>query len=67
MFRDGPHGFCGKEAFNHIFIVGYLQFVERKHLHTALVELGMELQHRQLLLCYCSTPKELLELPRRWQ
>jgi len=42
-------GFSGKEALNHqIFIIGYLQFVERKHLHTALVQLGRELQHRQL-------------------
>ena len=31
-------GFCGKEAFSHqIFIIGYLQFVEGKHLHAALV------------------------------
>jgi hypothetical protein len=42
-------GFCGKEVFNHqIFIIGYLQFVERRHLHAALVQLGIELQHRQL-------------------
>jgi hypothetical protein len=42
MARDGPHDSCGKMASNHqIFIIRYLQFVERKHL-------GTELQHWQV-------------------
>jgi hypothetical protein len=33
MGIDGPHGSCGRKALNcKIFIVDYLQFVERKHL-----------------------------------
>jgi hypothetical protein len=37
MGRDGPHGFYVKEVLNHqMFIIGYLQFVKRKHLHAAL-------------------------------
>jgi hypothetical protein len=37
MGRDGPCGCCGRVFKHHIFIVGYLQFVEGRHLHTALV------------------------------
>jgi hypothetical protein len=37
MVRDGPHGSCGKKALNHeIFIVGFMKFVERRHLLSAL-------------------------------
>jgi len=50
-------GFCGKEVFNHqIFITGYLQFVERKHVHAACLHLGTELQHRQLSTSIFATP-----------
>ena len=50
-------GFYGKEAFNHhIFVIGYVQFVERKHLHAALVHLGIEIQHRQLSTSITATP-----------
>jgi hypothetical protein len=35
--RDGPLDSCGKKVLNHqIFFVSYLQFVERKPLHTVL-------------------------------
>jgi hypothetical protein len=35
--RDGTCGSYGKKALNHqIFIVDYLQFVERRHRHVAL-------------------------------
>jgi CO dehydrogenase/acetyl-CoA synthase beta subunit len=41
MGTDRPHGSCGKKALNHqIFIIGYLQFVERKHLHAAPCSTG---------------------------
>jgi len=36
MGTDGTPGSCGKKALNCQILVGYLQFVERKHLHTAL-------------------------------
>jgi hypothetical protein len=37
MGRDGPCGSCGKKVLNfQIFIIGYLQFVKREHLHAAL-------------------------------
>jgi len=37
MGRVGPRGCCGRKALNRqIFIVSYLQFVERKHLHATL-------------------------------
>jgi len=36
MGRDGARSFCVEMALNRqTFIAGYLQFVERKHLHTA--------------------------------
>ena len=35
---DGPHGSLGRKALNcQIFIVSYLQFVERKRLYPALL------------------------------
>jgi hypothetical protein len=35
--RDGSRGSCGKKTLNcQMFIVGYLQFVERKHLQAAV-------------------------------
>jgi hypothetical protein len=41
MGRDGQRGFCGRKALNlQIFIIGYLQFVERKHLHATLCSTG---------------------------
>lgn len=41
MDRDGPHRSCGKKALNHhIFIISYLQSVERKHLQAALSSTG---------------------------
>jgi hypothetical protein len=41
MGRDGPRGSCGKKALNRqIFTVGYLQFVDRKHLHAAQCSIG---------------------------
>ena len=41
MDRDGPHGSCENMVLNHrIFIVGYLQFVWRKDLHTVLCSTG---------------------------
>jgi len=37
LARDVPGGFCGKKALRRqIFIVGYLQFVVRRHLQAAL-------------------------------
>jgi hypothetical protein len=37
MGRDGPRGFYGRNVLYHqMFIIGYLKFVERKHLHAAL-------------------------------
>ena len=40
MGRDVPRS-CGKKVLNcQIFITGYLQFVKRKHLHTALCSTG---------------------------
>jgi hypothetical protein len=42
MSRDGPRGSCGEKVLHcQIFIVSYLQFVERKHL-------AMELQQWQV-------------------
>jgi len=39
--RDGPCGFCGKKALkSQIFILSNLQFVERKHMRTALCSTG---------------------------
>ena len=36
-----PRGCCGRKALNRqIFIVGYLQFVERMHLHATLCSTG---------------------------
>jgi hypothetical protein len=41
MGRDGPPGFCGRKALHRqIYIVGYLQFVQRKQLHAALCSTG---------------------------
>jgi hypothetical protein len=41
MGRDGPCGSCENMVLNYrIFIVGYLQFVGRKDLHTALCSAG---------------------------
>jgi hypothetical protein len=41
MGRDGSRGSCGKKALNRqMFVVGYLQFVEQKHLHAALCSTG---------------------------
>jgi len=43
MGRDGPRGCCGRMALDRqlfVFIVGYLQFVERKHLHATLFSTG---------------------------
>jgi len=41
MGRDGPLDFCGKKVLNHqIFFVSYLQFVERKLLHTVLCSIA---------------------------
>jgi hypothetical protein len=38
MGRDGPRGLCGKKALNReIFIVRYLQVLERKHMYRARV------------------------------
>jgi len=58
MGSDGPHGSYGKKVSNRqIFIVGYLQFEEREHLHTALCSTGCGVSavvrklHRVL---YCS-------------
>jgi hypothetical protein len=48
MGRERPRGFSGKKALNRqIFIVGYLQFVTRKHLHTERVKLGTNLNQCQ--------------------
>ena len=39
--EDGRRGSCGKKALRRqMLIVGYLQFVERKHLHAALCSTG---------------------------
>jgi hypothetical protein len=39
--EDGGCGSCGKKALRRqLFIVGYLQFVERKHLYAALYSTG---------------------------
>jgi len=41
MGRDGSRGSCVKKALNRqIFIVGYLQFVDKKHLLAALCSIG---------------------------
>jgi hypothetical protein len=41
MDKDGPRDSCGKKALNlQIVIVGYLQSVDRKHLHAALCSTG---------------------------
>ena len=43
--RERPRGFSGKKALNRqISIVGYLQFVTRKHLHTVACSAGCEPQ-----------------------
>jgi len=41
MGSDVPRGCCGRKALNRqTFVVGYLQFVERKHLHATLCSTG---------------------------
>jgi len=41
MSRDEPLDSCGKKVLNHqIFFVNYLQFVERKPLHTVLCSIA---------------------------
>lgn len=41
MGKDGLHGSCGKKALHRqIFVVGYVQFVDLKHLHAALCSNG---------------------------
>ena len=41
LARDGTGGSCGKKALHRqIFFVGYLQFVERRHLQAALCSTG---------------------------
>lgn len=41
MGRDVPRGSCGKKVLNcQIFIIGYLQFVKRKHMHAVLCSTG---------------------------
>jgi hypothetical protein len=41
MGRDGQQGSCGRKALNRqIFVLGYLKFADRKHLHTAGCQLG---------------------------
>jgi len=65
MGRDGPLDSCGKKVLKRqIFFVSYLQFVERKPLHTVLcstaygaAEVARELQAAVRRL-YPSNPKE---------
>jgi hypothetical protein len=41
MGRNGPRGSCGRKVLHRqIFVVGYLQFVDREHPHTALCSAG---------------------------
>ena len=47
MDSNGPHGSCGRKSLHRqIFIVGYLKFVRRQHLH-AEVELSTQLEQWQ--------------------
>jgi len=42
--EGGRRGSCGKKELRHqMFIVGYLQFVERQHLHATLCSTGYRL------------------------
>ena len=63
MGRDGPRGSCGKMVLNRqIFIIGYLQFVEREHLQAALCSNGYRASagarklYRRLSMTGISTP-----------
>jgi hypothetical protein len=73
MGGGGPHSSFGKKVLNYeIFIIGYLQFVETKHLHAALYLTGYEASTAAVYECYCNTFKELfheviLKLARWWQ
>jgi hypothetical protein len=66
MARDGPPGSCGKKALNHeIFIVGFLQFVERQHLHSALCSTGCRAPTAQTVQaavheCYRQDPQRMV-------
>jgi diaminopimelate epimerase len=62
MGRDAPRGSCGEKGLNcQILILGYLQFVERKHLHAVACSTGYTASvvarklHRQLSMSGVST------------
>jgi hypothetical protein len=56
MGRDGARGSCGKKALNsQIFVVGYPQLVDRKHLQQHCVELGKELRQWRVHEWYRNT------------
>ena len=66
MNRERPRGSCGKKALNRqIFIVGYLQFVKRKHLHSVVCSTGFEPQsvsrkwHRRMSMSGAATFRKI--------
>ena len=60
MGTDGQCGFCGKKMLNQLtLVIGYLQFVERRHLQWRLSMSGISTHLKN----GSTKPK----LPRRWQ